>query len=133
MLKRIVRWAAVISTTAAAAFLTFVVLLRLDPPGWESREYGAIAFWSLPLGGLVLVGAKMIRRFTGRPWLFRTLAVVITVAITIIWTFIAVALTGGYALAFDANPLYCWLIGAAAGMAVDVNWPQLPARDQHAA
>jgi hypothetical protein len=32
-------------------------------------------------------------------------------------------LTGGYALAFDANPLWCWTAAGLAGMSVALFWP----------
>lgn len=124
MLNRLVRWVAVVAATVGGAFGTFALLLRLLRPGWVSREYGAIAFWSLPLAALVLVGATLIGRFRARPWLFRSLAVVTCIAITVGWTLLAIALTGGYALAFDANPFYCWLVGSATGMLVANTWPR---------
>ena len=39
---------------------------------------------------------------------------------SVVWTLLAVALTGGYALAFDANPLWCWTAASLAGVTVDL-------------
>jgi len=125
---RLTRWLrrlAVVAVTIAASVLTFWTLLQISPPSWKTTEYPAIAFWSLPLGFLVLLIAILPRRrFRRSNILVRLLLSVVLAAIAaIVWTYLAIGLTGGYALAFDANPLVCWLVGSFAGMLTALNWP----------
>jgi hypothetical protein len=129
-MARIARYLAVVAATVGGSFATFALLLRLYRPGWESHEYQAIAFWSVPLAVLVLALAKVGRRWLGaRPVVIRLLAAGVTaIGAAIAWTYAAVALTGGYALAFDANPFYCWLVGSLLGTAAAQLWPRRPPR-----
>lgn len=128
-MARVVRYLTVVAATVGGSFATFVVLLRLHRPGWESNEYQAIAFWSVPLAALVLALAKVGRRWRGARLVIRLLlALLAAVAAAVVWTYVAVALTGGYALAFDANPFYCWLAGSLLGTAVAHFWPRHPPR-----
>ena len=115
---------AVFGITIAASFAAFEILLLLQDPGWKSSEHVAIIFWSIPLGFIVLgVGSLLRRRLGTRSGGVRGFVVAIAaVAVTIIWTFGAIVLTGGYALAFDANPLWCWFIGSLAGLVVALFW-----------
>jgi hypothetical protein len=114
----------------AVAFAVFWLLVRLLLPGWESHEYVAIAVWSVPLGFLVLLAASPLRsRLRSRPLVRVVLATVAAVAAAVLWTFLSVVFTGGYALAFDANPLWCWTAGSLAGVAVDLQWPPGRAED----
>jgi hypothetical protein len=124
-MSRLLRWIGVVATTSGVAFTVFWLLVRLLRPGWVSHEYGAIAVWSLPLGFLVLLTARPLRtRFLDRPLLRGFAALLAALLASIAWTFLAVALTGGYALAFDANPLWCWTAASLAGVAVDLRWPR---------
>src|ERR1700730_12335028 len=93
----------IIAVTLAGSVLTYWILLRLMRPGWKSHEYFAIAFWALPLCFLVLLFAKVDSRwFAQRNALIRSVAtIVLALVCSVVWTFLAVALTGGYALAFD--------------------------------
>jgi hypothetical protein len=130
------RWTrrlAVIGVTLAGSVLTFWILLRLTRPGWKSHEYFAIAFWTLPLCFLVLLFAKVESRwFAQRNALIQLVAtIVLAVVCSVLWTFLAVALTGGYALAFDANPFVCWTIGSLAGMLTAVHWPRTQVKSDH--
>jgi hypothetical protein len=115
----------VISVTAIASVLTFWRLLQIDRPAWETHEYPAMVFWSFLLGLWVLGIAKFPRRWlAGRNVILRLLISVVLAAVSAVtWTYIAVALTGGYALAFDANPFVCWAVGSLVGMLTAVNWP----------
>ena len=130
------RWTrrlAVIVTTLSGSVLTFWILLRLMRPGWKSHEYFAIAFWTLPLCFLVLLFAKVERRwFAQRSALIRLIATtVLALVCSLLWTFVAVALTGGYALAFDENPFACWTIGSLAGMLTAIRWPRTQPKADH--
>jgi len=130
------RWTrrlAVFVVTLTSSVLTFWLLLRLGRPGWKSHEYFAIAFWTLPLCFLVLLSAKLERRwFTQRNALIRSVAtIVLALVCSLLWTFLAVVLTGGYALAFDANPFYCWTIASLAGMVTAVGLPRIQAKSAH--
>ena len=134
-MARMTRYLAIVAATVGGSFATFVVLLHRYRPGWESHEYAAIAFWSVPLALLVLALGRI-----GRRWLrVRSLAIriavalVTTVAAAIAWTFVAVALTGGYALAFDANPFYCWLVGSLIGTFLLHFWPRITEREKSVA
>jgi hypothetical protein len=122
------RWArrlSVVVVTVAASALTFWIILQISPPPWKTSEYAAIAFWSLPLGFLVLLIAKLPRRWFARSNVVVRLfvSVVLAAIAAIVWTYLAVGLTGGYALAFDANPLHCWAVGSLVGMLTALNWP----------
>ena len=124
-MHRLLRWAGVIVTTIGVATTVFWLLVRLSRPGWTSHEYAAIAMWSVPLGFLVLLSARPVRtRFLARPIMRTVTGVLAALVATVVWTFLAVALTGGYALAFDANPLWCWSAASLAGVAVDLQWPR---------
>ena len=107
----------VVIVTVASGVLTFTLLVNLDRPGWQSREYYAIAFWTLPLAFFVLLVTRLTRRLlSSRSANTRTLLTFIfAIATAIGWTFLAVVLTGGYALAFDASPLLCWAVASVAG------------------
>jgi hypothetical protein len=128
MTPRMNRWArrlAVVAISVAVSVLTFWTFIRIDPPPWKESEYFAIAFWSLPLGFLVLLVAKLPRRWVARSHIIVRLfvSVVLAAVCAVVWTWLAVALTGGYALAFDANPLLCWAAGSLAGMLAAIYWP----------
>ena len=124
-MSRLLRWIGVVGTTIAVAFTLFWLLVRMLRPGWVSHEYGAIAVWSLPLGFLVLLTGRPLRtRFLDRPLLRGFAALLAGLLASIAWTFLAVAFTGGAALAFDANPLWCWMAASLAGVAVDLRWPR---------
>jgi hypothetical protein len=129
-MKPWVRRAVVFAVTVGASVVTFAILLRLLRPGWASREHAAILVWSLPLGMLVLAGALPLRRFLRKQSAaLRALAVLLGGAVVaILWTVAAVALTGGYALAFDANPLWCWYVGSVAGLSASLFWRDIPGR-----
>jgi peptidoglycan/LPS O-acetylase OafA/YrhL len=133
MMTRWTRRLAVIAVTLAASVLTFWLLLRLTRPGWQSHEYFAIAFWTLPLCFLVLLSAKVERRwFAQRNALIRSVATIVLILVcSVLWTFLAVELSGGYALAFDANPFYCWTIASLAGMVTAVRWPRTQVKSEH--
>ena len=125
-MHRLLRWTAVIAATVGVATVVFWLLVHLERPGWPSREYAAIAVWSVPLGFLVLLIARPLRsRLLARP-IARTIAGALAALLAaIVWTFLAVVLTGGYALAFDANPLWCWTLASLAGVAIDLTWPAI--------
>jgi hypothetical protein len=117
----------VIAITTIAGVVTFWKLLQISPPAWETSEYPAMAFWSFLLGVWVLGIAKFPRR-----WLVKSnivirllVSVVLAGVSAVTWTYLAVGLTGGYALAFDANPFVCWSIGSLAGMLTAINWPAI--------
>lgn len=115
----------VIALTVVASELTFWKLLQMSPPAWKTSEYPAMAFWSFLLGLWLLAIAKFPRRWlAGRNIIIRLLISVVLAAIAAVsWTYLAVALTGGYALAFDANPFVCWSVGSLVGMLTAINWP----------
>lgn len=107
----------VVLATVAFSVLTFTLLVNFGRPDWKSHEYYAIAFWTLPLAFFVLLVTRLTRRFLFRrsTIISTILTIILAVATAIGWTFLAVVLTGGYALAFDANPLVCWTVGSVAG------------------
>jgi peptidoglycan/LPS O-acetylase OafA/YrhL len=115
----------VVAITMVGSVLTFWTLLRISPPSWETSEYPAMAFWSLPLGLMALLVAKLPRRWLARSSIF--IRVIVSAALAgitaVVWTYLAVWLTGGYALAFDANPFVCWAVGSLLGMLTAINWP----------
>ncbi len=131
-MARALRYLAIIAATVGGSFATFVILLYRDPRGWESHEYSAIAFWSVPLAFLVLALGKLGRRRLRERSVAIRLAVATgtTIIAAIAWTFMAVVLTGGYALAFDANPFYCWLVGSSLGTFLLHFWPRLIEREK---
>ncbi len=118
---------AVFAVTVTAGVSTFWIVVHLARPGWKSHEYVAIALWTIPLSFFVLLFGKLARRWFGRrkPFIRVVGSLIIAVVCAVFWTFLAVALTGGYALAFDADPLFCWTIASVAGMLVNVQWPLL--------
>ncbi len=115
----------VIAVTTIAGVVTFWKLLHDSPPAWETSEYPAMAFWSFLLGLWVLGIAKFPRRWLGNSNLvIRLLVSIVLAAIAAVtWTYLAVGLTGGYALAFDANPFVCWTVGSLVGMLTAISWP----------
>ncbi|MEO7360146.1 MAG: hypothetical protein ABI120_07445 [Gemmatimonadaceae bacterium] len=125
-------WLLALIFTVATAFLLFWILVHVRRPGWESQEYVAIVVWTVPLGLFVAgLAPGLRRRLAGRRLGLRPAALVgIAVAIAVTWMFIAVALTGGYALAFDANPLWCWTAGALAGLFAPAYWPARQSTEQ---
>ena len=124
-MNRWLRRLAIIALTVLGSVLTFWQLLRISPVTWKTTEYPAIALWTVPLGFLILLIAKVPRRWLApRNLLIRLVASVVLAAIrAVVWTVLAVGLMGGYALAFDANPLACWTVGSVIGTLLDVNWP----------
>lgn len=126
------RRASVIAATVLGSVLTFALLLWLDPVPWRSREYIAMAVWSLPLAGLVLGAARL-----GRGLLRRWGVVAATVALpplaclcALLWAVLVYALTGPMILGtFDANPLWSWAGGALCGLAVGIAWRHAPRPD----
>jgi peptidoglycan/LPS O-acetylase OafA/YrhL len=109
----------ILAATVAASTLTFELLLLLDPPPWTSSEHIAIAVWTLPLGLLVVAMSRLLRRVVGHRATMVKLIVLPPVAaiVAIVWTLAAVVISGGYALAFDVSPLWCWFVGSLAGLA----------------
>jgi hypothetical protein len=118
----------VILATLGASLLTFTLLVYLDRPGWKSQEYLSIAFWTLPLAFLVLLVTRLTRRFLRRrPTAIGSfIAILLALVTSVTWTFLAVVLTGGYALAFDANPFFCWTAGSLAGFFTALSDPVSP-------
>ena len=112
----------VLAVTEAVAVGMFWLLLRLDPPGWETHEYPFIWLYSLPLGGVVLLCNRPLRRLRKRAWLYVSTSVVSGVVAAVIWTYAALFLTGGYLLAADANPLWCWAVAAVAATCVNLRF-----------
>ena len=125
-MNRWIRRLVVVAVTIVASVLTFWRLLQISRPTWETSEYPAIAIWSLPLGIVVLLVAKLPRRWlTRRSIIIRLIVSVALAGISaVVWTYLAVGLTGGYALAFDANPLVCWAVGSLVGTLTAMNWPR---------
>jgi hypothetical protein len=125
-MNRWIRRFIVVAVSIVGSVLTFWRLLQISPPTWETSEYPAIALWSLPLGLLVLIVAKLPRRwFAGSSIVIRLIVSVVLAGITaVVWTYLAIGLTGGYALAFDANPFVCWAVGSLVGMLAALNWPR---------
>ena len=122
------RWTtrlAVIAVTTIGGVVTFWKLLQISPPAWETSEYPAMAFWSFLLGLWVLGITKFPRRWLadGNIVIRLLVSVVLAAVSAVSWTYIAVGLTGGYALAFDANPFICWAVGSLVGTLTAVNWP----------
>jgi len=117
----------VIAITTVAGVVTFWRLLQISPPGWKTSEYPAMAFWSFLLGIWVLGIAKFPRRWLASSNIvIRVLVSVVLAAISAVtWTYLAVVLTGGYALAFDANPFVCWSVGSLVGMLTAISWPSI--------
>jgi hypothetical protein len=62
-MNRWIRRFIVVAVSIVGSVLTFWRLLQISPPTWETSEYPAIALWSLPLGLLVLMVAKLPRRW----------------------------------------------------------------------
>jgi hypothetical protein len=124
-----VRLIALLATIVASVAL-FSVLVHLMRPGWRSNEYLAITVWTAPLALLAAAIAPALRRrLAGRRVAVRlAVTAILAVMIAIAWTFAAVALTGGYALAFDANPLWCWGFGGLAGLLTATLIPEPPRR-----
>ena len=122
-------------STVAMAFALFWGLVHLLRPGRESREYVAIVVWTVPLALLMAgVAPKLRRRLSGRRRGLRPAVLIgVAVASAVAWTFVAVMLTGGYALAFDANPLWCWTGGALGGLFLSVCWPARESPEQSSA
>ena len=117
-MSRALRWVVVIVVTMIVALLAFAVIIKIQPPGWQSREYSAMLVWSFPLGFVVLGVARILLKvLRGRGPIAQASGLVIGALVSAItWTGLAVVLTGGYALAFDANPLWCWTAASLAGM-----------------
>jgi hypothetical protein len=121
---RVLCWVAVVATAVTTASAVGWILVRLLRPDRESREYLAIAVWSIPLGVLVLLAGKPLRsRLLTRPIARALAGLCAVIAAAVERTFLAVVLTGGDALACDANALWCWTTASLTGMAVDVAWP----------
>jgi hypothetical protein len=118
---------AAFAATIGITLLAFWSLIHLLRPGWQSSEYTAIVVWTVPLALLMTALAKPLRqRVVGRAlWLRAAVGLAVAVVCAVGWTFAAVALTGGYALAFDANPLWCWMLGSLAGALVALSWPDM--------
>lgn len=114
----------VIVVTLLGSVVTFWALVHFTRPGWRSHEYAAIVVWTLPLAFFVLLFGKLARKWFGQRASVVRFAGSLGIAgiCAVFWTFLAVFLTGGYALAFDANPLVCWTVGSVAGMLVDLEW-----------
>ena len=121
------RWArrlVVVATTLVSTLITFRILVHLMRPGWESHEYSAIVVWTVPLSFLVLLFGKLSRRwFAMRTPIVRVAgSILLALVCAVVWTYLAVVLTGEYALAFDANPLFCWAAGSVAGSLLNTQW-----------
>jgi hypothetical protein len=110
----------VIIVAEAVAIGMFWLFLRLSRPGWETSEYPFIILYSLPLGALVLLCNWPVRRLRSRPALYVGAAIFSSIGAAIAWTAAALFLTGGYLLAADANPLWCWAAAALVATAVNL-------------
>jgi hypothetical protein len=126
-LDRWIRRLAVIAVTAAGSVASFGFLLELHPPPWRTTEYAGIGLWSVPEALVILAfGAPARRWLTGRPPLLRVAAALgIAVLSAVLWTFAAYFASGGYIMAFDANPLFSWMGGAIGGSLVSMLWPDM--------
>ena len=114
----------VIAVAEAVAVGMFWVLLRLYSPGRETHEYPFILLYSLPLGGIVLLCNRPLRRLRRRTWLYVSMGVVSGGVAAVAWAYAALFLTGGYLLAADANPLWCWIVAALAATGVNLRFAQ---------
>ena len=87
---------------------------------WQSTETPAFGFWSIPLAVIVAWLALVVRRTWGEFALaWRALgSAVAGIALGVAYAFAAYFLSGGWVLAFDFPVLYCWAIGAVAGLVV---------------
>lgn len=114
----------VMATADAVAVAMFWLLLRIDRPGWKTHEYPFIILYSVPLGALVLLFDRPIRRrLRSRRVLYVVAGIGTALTASIGWTFLAYVLTGGYLLASDVNPLWCWTVAALAATAVNLCTP----------
>src|SRR5438270_135669 len=117
---------AVLGGTVAVTVLSFWILLQIDRPGWETHEYPALIFWTAPPALLLALLAGPIRSFLLRRSIVIRIVIPIVVAPLFAygWLWVAYYGTGGYVLAFDANPLWCWTAGAVAGLLLLALWPK---------
>ena len=119
----------IVVATVLGSVTTSALLLLLDPVSWQSREYIAMAVWSLPLSAFVLGGARIGRRVLRRWGLVpAALAVpVLAFMAALVWVVLVYAGTGQLILgAFDANPLWSWVGGALCGLVVGTAWRDQP-------
>ena len=121
-MRPVIRRLIVIATTVAVAVATFWLLVRAALLPWHTTEYGFITVFSIPLGALVLLLNRPIRRYLRRWRLLYAFADLVAALLAAVgWTFIAYVLTGGYLLAADANPLVCWVVAAVVASAVNLS------------
>ena len=120
-MHRVIRRLVVVATTVAVAVASFRFLVHQSLLPWQTTEYGFITVFSLPLGALVLVLERPIRRHLRRKRLLYAAAGVVAALVAAVgWTLLAYVLTGGYLLAADANPLVCWTAAALVATAVNL-------------
>ena len=118
----------VITVAELVAVAMFWLLLRVYRPGWETHEYPFIWLYSLPLGGLVLLLNRPLRRLRQRTWLYVSSGIVSGVVAAVAWSYMALFLTGGYLLAADVNPLWCWAVAALAATSLNLRLARTSAR-----
>ena len=106
--------------TVAGSLGTFIILVRMLRPGFESREQGAVILWTVPLAVLVVGLAALLHRTGARwqPWVRILVIASLGFALAAAYAIAGYFLSGGWILAFDAPVLYCWAVGAIAGMLV---------------
>ena len=119
-------------TSIVGSVVTFAILVAVRRPGHVSREYLAIALWSVPPAVAVgLAAAVLRRRLSGWSVPVRGAGAIVSGAlIGVAWAFASYYLSGGYVLAFDAPILYCWSIGATLGFLVACFWADMRLRSQ---
>jgi hypothetical protein len=118
----VIRRLVVVATTVAVAVGTFWFLVRIAQLPWQTTEYGFITVFSIPLGALVLLLERPIRRhLRHRRLLYAAAGLIAGLVAAVGWTLIAYVLTGGYLLAADANPLVCWTVAAIVASAVNLS------------
>jgi hypothetical protein len=86
----------------------------------QSTETLTFGLWSIPLAAIVAFLALRVRRTWGEFALaWRALgSAVAGIALGVAYAFAAYFLSGGWVLAFGFPVLYCWVIGAVAGLVV---------------
>ena len=114
------------ASTIGIAVLAARAFIALNPPPWEVTEYAAFALWSVPLAIVVVLLSGPLRRrlvaFSG----FLRVAVACIAGLLAGGgcAFTGYFVTGGWILAYDFPVLYCWVAGAAVGLAIALLWPE---------
>jgi hypothetical protein len=117
----------------AAAWLTAAAYVAANR-GFGVGDLGAMLLWSLPLGGLVALVARVPARLASRhPWQALLAAYAAAVAlgllVGVLWTVAAASLLGPWIGAFSFPVLACWVLGAVVGLVAAVTavrtrtWP----------